>query len=98
MCGGGILCGRVLHILVQPVDHLCQRVKRRLAGRIAMSFKRQGNVSYGGAVALQCQIESLRLDRECTGVVVRFAVDQEYTVPPNAKIGILGLMRLPAIR
>src|SRR5574337_272587 len=77
--GGGSFSAwrRVFHVFVKPGDHFPEDVFDGLARRVAVGFVREGDVAHRAAGALDRVVHPLGLNRECAGVVVRFAVDEQ---------------------
>ena len=67
----------ILHIFIEPFEHLCQHVEDGFSGPVAVAFMRQHDQPRRGTMSFQGMIEPLGLNGESTGVVVRFAVDEQ---------------------
>src|SRR5215471_17509493 len=56
--------GGILYVSIKPTDHLIKRMLYRLAGRIAVSFIRQGYETNCGSIPSKGLVHAFRLDRE----------------------------------
>ena len=52
------------------------RVKVILGG-VTMAFQWKNHIANGCFMALQCLVETFTLDRECTGIVVQFTMNEQ---------------------
>ena len=71
------LLAGVLYVFFQPSIFFIQQVEDVFLGRVAMAFQWENHIAYGSLVTLQRLVEAFTLDRECTGVVVQFTMNEQ---------------------